>query len=80
MSEPVPFQALKASKDSWEFASNRHPKCPHCGEFIKIDDHDLYPLYEEGRHEVDCPECGQEFVVQTNVRHTFSTDEQEVKT
>lgn len=45
--------------------------CPYCGEFFEIDDD--YELYNEGEHEMKCYNCGKTFVIETEVRHTFTT-------
>lgn len=73
MSEPL--QALKAGRD-YEFWGSSAPKCPHCGHECGIERNDWFRLYEEGSHEVTCPECDRDFDVETRVSFTFSTDTQ----
>lgn len=74
MSKQKPYEALKKeNKDGYAlaFAYNKMPKCPHCGyEFIDLDGE----FYEEGEHELDCPDCDLTFDVSTCVEITFSTD------
>jgi hypothetical protein len=70
------FKALKEG-DSFDFFGNKNPKCPHCGVEIAVDANDWWRLYEEGEHEVECPECDESFSVSTRVSYSFSTDSQE---
>lgn len=70
------LEALK--RDGWpEFIRNDNPICPHCGCNCDISDNELWHLLEEGDHDIECPSCGKEFHVVTNVAYSFSTDEQE---
>lgn len=76
------YAALKAAKaqdsalpDGYWGADS--PKCPHCGHVCKISDNEWWRLYEEGEHEVECPDCGGAFTVQTRVSYSFSTEHQE---
>jgi len=64
------------SKNSFDYWGNDSPKCPHCDEEIGVGDNDLYRIYEEGEHQVDCPQCDQPFMVSTRISHSFSTDRQ----
>jgi len=75
---PAPkFQSLLAAKSSLDFWGTRSPLCPHCGAEVDISANDLYRIYEEGEHEISCPDCDEDFMVSTRVHFTFSTDEQE---
>lgn len=76
MSEVKKLAALK-SGDSYDFWGLDRPKCPHCGEVYNVDDNEAYELYEDGTHEIHCPDCETQFTVTTNVYYSFSTDEQE---
>lgn len=65
------------SREGWmEFFALDEPRCPHCGNNVRIEKNDLYRLYEEGEHQVECPKCDLPFVVSTRVRYSFSTDAQ----
>lgn len=68
--------ALNAA-DSLDFWRNDDPKCPHCGTVVSVSENELWHLYEEGEHEIECNACDQPFMVSTNVTYSFSTDEQE---
>lgn len=59
-----------------DYWGNDSPKCPHCDYEIDLGSNDLYRLYEEGEHQVDCPKCDEPFMVSTRVSHSFSTDKQ----
>lgn len=59
------------------FQYNKDPICPHCGNICEINDCELWYLYEEGDHEVNCPDCGFDFMVCSQASWRFSTDEQE---
>lgn len=75
------FTALRASEESLgrlEFWGCEAPRCPHCGESIDISAHELWRLYEEGEHELECPDCGADFRVSVNVSYSFSTDDQDM--
>ena len=74
------FAALKAEPfGSITFWANKQPKCPHCGAEVDVSDNDLWRIYEEGEHEIDCPSCELAFSVSTSVSYSFSTDAQEDK-
>ena len=71
------FEALKRAKaegSELDFWGLRHPRCPHCGAEIDVSANDLWRIFEEGEHDIDCPYCDEEFEVSTRVSYTFSTD------
>lgn len=73
------FAALKAARENGypiEFWGNDSPKCPHCGFICNIERMDAFHLKEEGIHDLECPECGVEFLVTTRMSFTYSTDQQ----
>ena len=49
--------------------------CPHCGYAIPADlpYEDFPELYEDGSHEIDCPECEKQFILETNVSYSYET-------
>lgn len=59
-----------------KYWGNDNPVCPYCDELIDIGEYDLFHLYEEGEHEIDCPNCEKEVRVYTRVKYSFDTDEQ----
>lgn len=72
--------ALKACKDTADriaFFANDQPKCPHCGDECDVSENDWWHLYEEGEHDVTCPNCEHDFTVYTRVSYTFSTEHQD---
>ena len=70
------FAALKASKYGDEFRSDTFAKCPHCGHEGDVNDNEWFQLYDEGDHDIECPACGEDFVVTSVAHFTFETDEQ----
>lgn len=51
-----------------------HPsevRCPKCGYHWRVGDGDDYDLYEDGTHEVSCPDCNFDFEVETSVTYSF---------
>lgn len=76
------FAALKRAKETDPhlpdgFFGADNPKCPHCGCVCDISKTEWWQLYEEGEHEVSCPECDGEFSVTTRVSYSFNTEHQE---
>lgn len=61
-----------------EFWGCEQPRCPHCGQSIDISENELWRLYEEGEHELECPYCNADFSVSVNVSYSFSTDDQDM--
>lgn len=72
-----PLEALN-SGDSFDFALNLNPKCPHCGNDCCISKLEWWNLYsgDGDEHKKECPQCDREFTVKTVVSYRFSTDEQ----
>ncbi len=56
------------------YRRNYSPLCPYCDFKIGFAKWDLYELYEENDHFVDCPNCEREFILTTEVSFRFSTD------
>lgn len=72
------FEALRSAVDNLsDFQWRKGPKCPHCGADLNVHDHELWELYAEGGHAIECPRCDAEFIVNTHCQYSFSTDEQE---
>lgn len=59
-----------------EYSLNKAPKCPHCDTDIDMSDEDFCELYNEGEHDISCPDCGKQIMVVTTVKYLFSTDNQ----
>jgi cytochrome c-type biogenesis protein CcmH/NrfF len=58
----------------FKYRNNDNPKCPHCDEDIDISENELYHLYEDGTHEIDCPNCNGNIIVESDAKWSFSTD------
>jgi uncharacterized Zn-finger protein len=61
-----------------EYWGNADPKCPYCDKGIEISEHELFELYNEDIHEIDCPYCHKKIFVSSDCSWTFSTDEQDL--
>ncbi|NMZ77406.1 hypothetical protein HBO32_30375 [Pseudomonas nitroreducens] len=70
------FAALK-SGGRHDFSYTKEPICPHCGNEFDVMQNEAWELYEEGEHEVQCNTCDENFSVNTHVKFSFSTDEQD---
>lgn len=69
---------MPLSKDNdHDYTYNSSPVCPHCDYEICISGDELHPLYEEGEHKIECPDCQSEIKVKSIVTWYFSTDEQD---
>ena len=68
------YEAFNKDRTGGEFDLEREPRCPHCGEQIDIGGHDLFRIYTEGDHKINCPDCHEELLVQTEVIHQFATN------
>lgn len=62
--------------DRIDYTHNNSPKCPFCDHEIDISASELYELYDEGEHIINCPRCEREMTVRCEVKYLFSTDEQ----
>lgn len=69
------LKALK-ERDSYEFWQTDDVRCPHCGNCIRPEDHDMWRLYSEGEHEIDCPYCDLSMEVRVDVKWSFTTESQ----
>lgn len=63
------------SERSGEVCHKNMVRCPHCGTISNPSDHEMYELYEEGEHDVSCPQCDESFEVSTAVSYTFTSPE-----
>ena len=62
--------------NSLDYWGNGTPKCPFCDKDIDISEHDMYCLYEEDDHDIDCPYCEKTFIVISSCKWTFDTNKQ----
>ena len=72
------FEALEKAREESNtriFQQEDNPRCPHCGKTYVIDENESHELYEEGVHEIECGDCGQEFTVFVHVLFFYSTDD-----
>ena len=72
------FEALekaRAESNTRIFEREDNPRCPHCGKTYDIDENESHELYEEGVHEIECGDCGQEFTVSVHALFFYSTND-----
>lgn len=74
------LEALRAAREGrghfTDFIANKGPKCPHCGEDLDINEHELWQLYDDEDKDIECPLCERQFHVQIHVSYLYSTDDQ----
>lgn len=71
---PGPAQCRECeglSRDSGEASHPRRVRCPKCAHIWNPFDHESYHVYEEGEHELDCPQCGHSVEISTTVRYSL---------
>lgn len=69
----MPLTTESSFLDTLDYKHNTEPKCPHCDSDIGISAHDLYDLYEDGEHEIECPYCETPIKVISECTYHFST-------
>ena len=57
-----------------KFKSKDLIQCPHCGIKIDINHFEMWNLYEEEEHYVDCVGCSKEFAVNSEATYTFESN------
>ena len=62
--------------DTW---SSDFVICPYCGYAIPTDFgyEDFPEIYEDGDHDLECPECEKTFVLETSVSYSWETTRKE---
>jgi len=60
-----------------KYWGNRLPICPYCDFEIDLSRFDLYELYNEGDHHIDCPHCERKISIISRCNWSFDTDEQD---
>lgn len=66
----------KAEEDEeFDTYSTDYVICPHCGYAIPTDFgyEDFPEAYEDGDHEITCPECDKNFILETSVSYSYET-------
>jgi len=68
---------MPLSEDHWtKYYGEPAPICPYCDITIDIHQYELYDLYEDGHHEINCPDCKKAIKVVSDATFKFSTNEQ----
>lgn len=67
---------MKETADSCELSDEYYCTegvvCPKCRNYMSIDENDLWHLFNEDTHEVNCTKCDFDFEVSSSVRWSFS--------
>jgi len=63
--------AVQDSKET--VRHDKYIRCPKCNTTFEAQIFLDFDIYEEGDHDVDCPECGYFFIVETSVTYTFAS-------
>lgn len=61
--------------EEFDTSSTEFVICPHCGYAIPTDlgYEDFPEIYEEGEHELDCPECEKKLILETQISYFYET-------
>lgn len=58
-----------------DYAFKKQPKCPHCDMDIDPVELEMWSLFDEDDHEIECPYCERIITVVSSVTWKFSTDQ-----
>ena len=65
-------------ENEFDYECNKSPICPKCDEEIDIIESELFNLYEEDRHEINCPNCMKLIIIESHCNSwEFSTNDPE---
>jgi len=60
-----------------DYSDNNNPICPYCDSIIDVQKNELWQLYTEDIHFIQCPSCNSQLMVTPKATWTFSTDDQD---
>jgi DNA-directed RNA polymerase subunit RPC12/RpoP len=60
--------------DKGEVISKRI-RCPYCKESFDPYDCEMYEVLENGEHSIECPNCDEEFEIETKIEYNFRSPE-----
>lgn len=63
------------STRSTSVSHERFIRCPKCMTEFDPGEAEMWEVYEAGEHEIYCPECDQQFIIETNVKYSFESPE-----
>lgn len=71
--------AIKNNEEYVDTGSSHYVICPYCGEAIETcyGYEDFPELYEEGEHNIDCPECEKTFILESSCSWYYETRKKE---
>ncbi|MBR1738310.1 MAG: hypothetical protein IJ736_15110 [Firmicutes bacterium] len=69
------FYANAEEGETFDTWSDEFVICPHCGyaDPTEWGFEDFPEIYEDGEHEVECPECEKKFVLETHISYFYKT-------
>ena len=74
---PINLSKSATTLNNIEYWGNDNPVCPFCDKVIDTVKYELFELYNEDvDHSIDCPFCGKEVRITTEIKYKFSTDNQ----
>lgn len=77
-SDPLWLKALNSASSDIDFAMNKNPKCPHCGNDFDVFEREAFYLFnEDTSHDVECDVCDLPFTIRSVSSWHFDTSEQD---
>lgn len=65
----------RISDDNDEISHDKYIRCPKCRHQWDETERDNYEIYNDGEHQVSCPECEHDFEISTDVSFWFTSPE-----
>lgn len=69
------YECKELDDENGEVTHGSRVRCPHCSYVMDVAESELFELYEDGDHDINCDDCGKEFTVVTSVSHSFESPE-----
>ena len=68
-------QDIRDGETDADTSSSYYIICPYCGYAMDTcyGYEDFPELYEEGEHEIECPECEKTYIMETNISYNYET-------
>lgn len=68
-------QDIRDGETDADTSSSYYIICPYCGYAMDTcyGYEDFPELYEEGEHEIECPECEKTYIMETNISYDYET-------
>lgn len=71
--------AIRNNEEDVDTGSSDYVICPYCGEEMETcyGYEDFPEIYEEGEHEIECPECERTFILESSCSWYYETKKKE---